>query len=311
VESPVPDFPNSISNEPPPLLKDILEGLLEGLYVADRERKIIYWNQAAERLTGYKAEEVLGKQCSDNFLMQVDCSGCLLCGGECPVSLTLKDGRPRREEVYFHHRSGHKIPVEIMVGPIRGRDSEVIGAVELFHDNSRQRAVRERAKALAKFAFLDPTSQVGNRRYLEQQLAQHLDEYSKRGIPFGIIMADLDEFKAINDTYGHAIGDAALVSVGKTLSNCFRASDAVGRWGGDEFMAILLGITKESLTRASEKFRSLVAQSTLRMDGRLIRVTVSVGGAIVDPGDSRESLMKRVDHHLYASKGAGRNRVSL
>jgi len=198
-----------------------------------------------------------------------------------------------------------------MVGPIRGRDSEVIGAVEPFHDNSRQRAVRERAKALAKFAFLDPTSQVGNRRYLEQQLAQHLDEYSKRGIPFGIIMADLDEFKAINDTYGHAIGDAALVSVGKTLSNCFRASDAVGRWGGDEFMAILLGITKESLTRASEKFRSLVAQSTLRMDGRLIRVTVSVGGAIVDPGDSRESLMKRVDHHLYASKGAGRNRVSL
>jgi diguanylate cyclase (GGDEF)-like protein len=198
-----------------------------------------------------------------------------------------------------------------MVSPILGRDSEVIGAVELFHDNSRQRAVRERAKELAKLAFLDPTSEVGNRRYLEQQLAQHLDEYSKRGVPFGIIMADLDEFKAINDTYGHAIGDAALVSVGKTLSNCFRASDVVGRWGGDEFVAILLGITKDSLTRASEKFRSLVAQSTLRMDGRLIRVTVSVGGAIVDPVDSRESLLKRVDHHLYASKRAGRNRVSL
>jgi len=309
--SPSPYSPTSITNELPALFKDILEGLLAGLYVTDQERRIIYWNQAAERLTGYKAEEVLGRQCSENFLTQGDCSGCLLCEGECPASRTLKDGRPRQEEVYFHHRSGRKIPVEAMVGPIRGRDAEVIGAVALFNENSRQRAVRERAKELAKLAFLDPTSQVGNRQYLEQHLSQYLDEYSKHGIPFGIIVADLDEFKAINDTYGHASGDAALVSVGKTLSNCFRASDVVGRWGGDEFMAILPGITRESLARASEKFRSLVAQSTLRMDGVLIRVTVSVGGAIVDPGDSRESLMKTADQYLYASKRAGRNRVSL
>ena len=104
MESPVPYSPTSISNEPPALFKDILEGLLDGLYVTDRERRIIYWNQAAERLTGYKAEEVLGKQCSDNFLMQADCSRCLLCEGECPVSRTLKDGRPSRAEVYFHHQ---------------------------------------------------------------------------------------------------------------------------------------------------------------------------------------------------------------
>jgi diguanylate cyclase (GGDEF)-like protein/PAS domain S-box-containing protein len=311
VESPVLYSPTSISNEPPALFKDILERFSDGLYVTDRERRITYWNQAAETLTGYKAEEVLGKQCSDNFLMHIDDSRCLLCTGDCPLNRTLEDGLPHRADVYLHHKSGHRVPVEVRVRPIWGGNGEVVGAVDVFSDNSRQRAVRERAKELAKLAFLDPTSQVGNRRYLEQQLAQHLDEYSKCGIPFGIIMADLDEFKAINDTYGHATGDAALVSVGKTLSNCFRASDVVGRWGGDEFMAILPGITKESLARACEKFRSLVAQSTVRMDGLLIRVTVSVGGAIVDPGDSRESLMKRADEHLYASKRAGRNRVSL
>jgi diguanylate cyclase (GGDEF)-like protein len=201
--------------------------------------------------------------------------------------------------------------VEVRVCAIRGREGEVIGAVEIFNDNSRQRAVRERAKELAKFAFLDPTSQVGNRRYLEQQLSQQLDQHSKWGTAFGIMLADLDEFKTINDTYGHVAGDAALVTVAKTLSNCFRASDVVGRWGGDEFLAILPGITREVLAKASEKFRTLVAQSTVPLEGSQLRVTISVGAAIVAPGDSPDSLLNRADQHLYTSKQSGRNRVSL
>jgi diguanylate cyclase (GGDEF)-like protein len=125
------------------------------------------------------------------------------------------------------------------------------------------------------------------------------------------MLADLDEFKHINDTYGHVAGDAALVTVAKTLSNCLRASDVVGRWGGDEFLAILPGITREILARASEKFRTLVAQSTVPVDGSEIRVTISVGAAMVAPGDTPESLLNRADQHLYASKHSGRNRVSL
>jgi len=125
------------------------------------------------------------------------------------------------------------------------------------------------------------------------------------------MLADVDEFKNINDTYGHIAGDAALVTVAKTLSNCLRASDVVGRWGGDEFMAILPGITREALAKASDKFRGLVAQSTVPVDGTQIRVTISVGAAIVAPGDSPESLLKRADQHLYTSKQSGRNRVSL
>jgi diguanylate cyclase (GGDEF)-like protein len=125
------------------------------------------------------------------------------------------------------------------------------------------------------------------------------------------MLADLDEFKTINDTYGHVAGDAALVTVAKTLSNCFRASDVVGRWGGDEFLAILPGITREVLAKASEKFRTLVAQSTVPLEGSQLRVTISVGAAIVAPGDSPDSLLNRADQHLYTSKQSGRNRVSL
>jgi two-component system cell cycle response regulator len=162
-----------------------------------------------------------------------------------------------------------------------------------------------------KFAFLDPASQVGNRRYLDQQLFQQLDQHSKYGTLFGILLVDLDEFKNINDTYGHVAGDAALVTVAKTLSNCLRASDVLGRWGGDEFLVILPGITKDILADTSERCRVLVARSTVPVEGSQIQVTISVGAAMNAPGDSAESLMNRADEHLYRSKQSGRNRVSL
>jgi len=303
--------PASCSNEPTNLFKHVLDNLLDGVYFTDRERRITYWNQAAEDLTGYTAQEILGRCCSDNFLMHVDDSGCLLCAGECPLSRTMEDGYPRRTEVYFHHKSGHRVPVEVRVCPIRNRDGEVVGAVEIFSDNSRQRAVRERAKELANLAFLDPTSQVGNRRYLEQQLAHQLNEHFKSGAPLGVMLADIDEFKSINDTCGHAAGDVALLTVARTLSNCLRASDVVGRWGGDEFLAILPGIAREGLAKASEKIRKLVAKSTVAVDGAQIGVTISLGATMAAPGDSPQSLLKRADQHLYASKQSGRNRVSL
>jgi diguanylate cyclase (GGDEF)-like protein/PAS domain S-box-containing protein len=311
MEAPVNFFPASSLTDPNNLFKNVLDNLLDGVYFTDRDRRITYWNHAAEDLTGYSGEEVMGKRCADNFLMHVDDSGCLLCEGDCPLSHTLEDGCPHRAEVYFHHKSGHRVPVEVRVCPIRGGNGEIVGAVEIFNDNSRQRAVRERAKELASLAFLDPTSQVGNRRYLEQQLSQQLDQHFKSGTQFGVMLADVDEFKHINDTHGHEAGDTALITVAKTLSNCLRASDVVGRWGGDEFLAILPGITEGALAKASEKLRRLVAQSTVALDGTQIRVTISVGAAMVAPGDSPQSLLKRADQQLYAAKQSGRNRVSL
>jgi len=304
-------LPPSLSDVSNSLFKQVLDNLLDGVYFADRERRITYWNAAAERLTGYSAEEVLGRRCADNLLMHVDDSGCLLCEAECPLSRTIADGRTHRADVFLHHKSGHRVPVEVRVCPIRGTNGEVVGAVEIFNDNSRQRAMRERAAELAKWAFLDSASQVANRRYLEHQLSQQLEEHSKCGIPFGVVLADLDQFKKINDTYGHVAGDAVLIAVAKTLSGCFRASDVVGRWGGDEFLAILPGISKEVVAKAAERCRTLVAQSGVTVHDSLIHVTISAGVAIVAPGDSTESLLIRADQHLYMSKQAGRNRVSF
>jgi diguanylate cyclase (GGDEF)-like protein/PAS domain S-box-containing protein len=304
--------PGSSSDKNNRLFRQVMDSLVDGVYFTDRQRRITYWNQAAENLSGYLAEEVVGKACDDKFLTSVDGSGCLLCGGACPLRRSLEDGRPHRAEVYLHHKSGHKVPVEVRVSPIQDKNGEIVGAVEIFNDNSRHRALRDRAKELAKLAFLDPASHVGNRRYLEQQLSQQLNYFYKSGTLFGIILADLDQLKKINDTYGHVSGNAALVSVARTLSSCLRASDVVGRWGGDEFLAILPGISRKTLATTAEKCRALVAQSTVAVEsGQQVPVSVSVGAAMVAPGDSPDSLFKRADERLYASKQSGRNRVSL
>ena len=309
--SPVPSSPVSSSDEMNSFFKRILDNLVDGVYLTDLQRRITYWNKAAEDLTGYSAEEVVGKYCADNILMHVNDSGRVLGSGERILNRTIADARPRRAEVYLHHKRGHRIPVEVHVCPVPGRDGKVVGAVEIFNDNSRERAVRHRARELTKLAFLDPGTQVANRRYLDQHLFQQLDQHSKGGTPFGIMLADLDEFKNINDTYGHVAGDAALVAVVKTLSGCLRASDVLGRWGGDEFLVILPGITKNILADTSERCRAQVAQSTVPVEGSQIQVTISVGAAMVASGDSVESLLSRADRHLHSSKQSGRNRVSL
>lgn len=305
-------FSAKLDGSPENLFKQVLDNLLDGVYFADRERRITYWNAAAERLTGYSAEEVVGKRCADDLLMHVDDAGCLLCDGDCPLSRTIADGRTHRADIFLHHKNGHRVPVEVRVCPIQAPDGQVVGAVEIFNDNSRERAMRERAADLARWAFLDPLSQLPNRRYLEDHLAQQLVRYSQGGMRFGVLLADVDEFKKINDSYGHIAGDAALVAVAKTLSNCLRTSDVLGRWGGDEFLALVPGLASEqALVGAAERCRNLVARAPIPVNGSPVQVTISVGAAIVAPGDTPQEIVSKADKRLYESKQAGRNRVSL
>jgi diguanylate cyclase (GGDEF)-like protein len=223
--------------------------------------------------------------------MHVDETGRPFCTGECPLSRTMADGRPRRAELYLRHKQGHSVPVKVRVCPVPGKDGEIVGAVEVFNDNSRQRALRERARDLVKLAFLDSITQVASRCFLGHQLIQQLDQHSKCSTPFGIMLADVDEFKKVNDTYGHVNGNAAWVTMVKTLSGCLRASDVLGRWGGDEFLVILPDITKDILVETSERCRVLVANSTVPVEGSQIQLTISVGAAMDTLGDTPESLV--------------------
>jgi two-component system cell cycle response regulator len=116
--------------------KDLVDNMCDGLYLVDRDIKISFWNNAAERITGFMAQEVIGSHCFDNILIHVDDKGHKLCQGGCPLATTMEDGGPREAEVYLHHKDGHRVPVSVRSTPWRNATGEVIGGIEIFTDLS-------------------------------------------------------------------------------------------------------------------------------------------------------------------------------
>lgn len=292
--------------------KNLLDNLYDGVYFLDAARRITYWNKGAERLTGYRAGEVIDCYCRNDILMHVDETGNKLCETDlCPALKTLKDGRLREDEVYLRHKRGHRVPVSIRVAPILGPDGLVVGAVEIFSDNTSKVRTREAIQELQRIALLDPLTQVGNRRYAELNLRARLAEQDRYGRPFGILFIDLDNFKAVNDGYGHGVGDDVLKMTAMTLRNSLRPFDLMCRWGGEEFLGIIVNVDSGRLRSVGEKLRAMAEQSSLTFEAQTIRVTVSIGATAALPADSEDALVKRADELMYLSKQAGRNRVTV
>ncbi len=288
---------------------DILNSLHEGLYVLDRQRRIVFWNHGAESITGFDSQEVIGKCCADNILIHVDEAGTSLCGGFCPVAQTMDDGQFREAEVFLHHKQGHRIPVAVRVTPLRNTDDDIIGAVEIFADNSSHREERFRLAELEKMALVDGLTQLPNRRYMEQLALSRLAEFERAGWNFGVLMLDLDHFKKVNDTHGHNAGDQTLRTVAKTISHVSRPYDVVGRWGGEEFLALVPNVKIHNLRRVAERYRALVARSQVDCNQKKLYITASLGGTMVQPGDDLNSLVDRADRNLYQAKEQGRDRT--
>ena len=292
-------------------LADVLENLHDGLYCTDTHRVITFWNHAAERITGYTAAEVLGRSCAANILVHVDTDGRSLCRGLCPLAMTMADSVGREAEVFLRHKDGHRVPVLVRTGPLKDRQGQVVGGIELFTDLSNILANNSRVRELEQLALLDNLTQLANRTYLLREIEARFEEMRRYGIPFGLLFMDIDFFKRFNDTYGHDVGDEVLKLVANTFVANSRAFDVYGRWGGEEFVGVIRSIDAEDLAALGNRMRVLVNQSFLMHDEARLGVSISLGATVAKPDDTAESLIKRADQLLYRSKKEGRNRLTL
>ena len=290
--------------------RELLDYLADGVYFTDTERRITFWNRAAERLTGYSSAEVIGTRCMDNILMHVDSAGHELCKIACPLSGTLQDGNPREAEVFLHHKDGHRLPIRVRVAAMKDGEGAIIGAVEVFGDNSTHMQMSQRLAQMERLALLDSLTGLGNRRYLESIVHSRLEELHRNGWHFGVLFADIDNFKFVNDKYGHDVGDQVLKMVGRTLDGSSRYFDVIGRWGGEEFVAVIANAEEKELAEIGERMRAMVEHSMLNVPEYLF-VTVSIGGAQALGEDTIESLLRRADEKLYQAKKEGKNRVCI
>lgn len=288
--------------------RQVLDSVGEGVYVTDRERTILYWNPAAEQITGYAASAVVGTRCCDNVLVHTDSDGKCPCTGDCPLSYTIADGAPRTAEVFLRHRDGYRVSAKVGIRALRSEAGEVIGAVETFHDISEKVSALEQVKELRNLVYLDPLTAIANRRFLMETVLSRAEEQERFGWTFGVIMMDIDLFKNVNDDYGHLVGDSVLQMVARTLRGATRSFDLVGRWGGEEFLGIIANADRDILLAISERYRKLVETSYLSLGDDQIRVTISAGGALIGPGEKASVLIDLADQMLYQAKSLGRNR---
>lgn len=291
--------------------KTLLDNLHDGVYFVDRHRRITYWNKAAERISGFSAAEVLGSCCSDNLLNHADAAGCQLCQGACPLAHTLVDGQLREADVFLHHKAGHRLPVNVRIAPIHDKAGEIVGAVEWFCDGSLKHEILCELDQLQRDTLMDPLTGVGNRRYARSEFDRRLREHINFGIPLGLLFVDIDRFKAVNDTYGHDVGDRMLTLVARSISSALRGADRVCRWGGEEFLAYVPGVGPTAFRGIAERIRSLVAAASLDVDGSPVHATVSVGGCFARNTDTLDSLVARADGLMYQGKERGRNIIVI
>ena len=293
--------------------KEIIDHLYDGVYLVDRGRVITYWNKGAERITGYSGSDVIGRSCRDNLLNHVTANGDKLCQGQCPLAACMEDGEPREADVFLHHADGHRVPVLVRAAPMKDAEGNIVGAVETFTGDLGTMTVRRELHQLRRSVHTDHLTEIGNRAFIEGRVRAALGELKYRTeATMGLLFMDIDHFKGCNDAYGHEVGDKVLHMVAATLRHNMRKSDVIGRWGGEEFLALLYDVESvEHLKSIAEKLRTLVECSSLDLPDTSLAVTVSVGATLLLPSDTVYSLIDRADQLLYKSKRDGRNQVCV
>jgi len=179
---------------------------------------------------------------------------------------------------------------------------ELSGALET------ERSLRE---VMAKTAMTDVLTGILNRRGILDNFEKEIAKCQRFARPLAVLMIDIDLFKAINDTYGHASGDLAIQTVALTLQTTLRNTDELGRFGGEEFLVVLSDLQRDGAISAAERFREHVNNIELMLADRRVRITVSVGISFYRDADDSNTLLERADKALYIAKANGRNRVEI
>jgi diguanylate cyclase (GGDEF)-like protein/PAS domain S-box-containing protein len=292
------------------LLRATLSALDEGVVVYQRDRGVVDANEAATAILGLPRDELLGLAPDAASFKCVRDDGSPWAPDLLPVAATFASGMGHsRIVVGFRRDDGQQQWLSCSTAPLR----DVAGAVEYvvttFTDVTAERAA---AELMAWRALHDELTGLANRSLLYDRLEGSLATAGRDDrSPYAVLFCDLDGFKAVNDRFGHSVGDALLVSAADRLAAVMREGDMVARWGGDEFVVLAAGLEGAALLEFAERLRDAIAAPfELRGDDRnliTVRVTLSVGVAMA--GTSAPTVLRLADLALYEAKRRGRNRV--
>ncbi|OYU00378.1 MAG: hypothetical protein CFE40_03495 [Burkholderiales bacterium PBB1] len=285
-----------------------LQSIGDGVVTTDEQGRITYMNPVAEQLVGRRLDEARGLAFSAVVHMFDDIAGAPLLS---PIENCLYGKRVAGvpQSAVLRDRHGKEYGVQNSVAPILGKNGMLIGAVMVFQDVSEARALSQR---LAYLAHHDSLTDLPNRVLFQDRVHQACQFALRHRTRFAVIFMDLDHFKHVNDSLGHAVGDELLKKVSQRLTSTLRGSDTVCRLGGDEFVMLLSDIGgPEDVGEVAKKILREVGVPCV-LEGTEVNVGISLGIAVFpSDGDDPETLMKHADAAMYRSKREGRNRYQF
>ena len=268
------------------------------IYVRDRNNHVTVWNDAAAQMYGWSREEVLGK----------------------PLLIVPDEGRPQSDNLRKRVLSGEKIvqaelrrqrrdgtllEISSTMAPLHDSEGKIYGYLAIVADITERKAAEQRIEFLAHH---DALTRLPNRMLVQDRFRQAIASAERNGSKVAIVFLDLDNFKSINDTLGHSIGDALLQEIASRLNECVRNTDTISRQGGDEFLIVLRDLPDiEATAPIIGKIKEQL-QGPFCIDGNDLATSVSIGVAVYpQDGEDFDTLLKRADMAMYQAKEAGRN----
>jgi diguanylate cyclase (GGDEF)-like protein/PAS domain S-box-containing protein len=299
-------------------LKDIIEFLPEAILVIDQEHRVIAWNKAMEKMTGVSKGDILGR---GNYTYSLP-----FYGKRRPMLIDLIDNQDDEIMKRYHYlnKRGEVLYAEGMApclnkgkgaflwgaaSPLYDANGNVVGAIEAVRDITEHHRMKEQLQYLATH---DSLTNLPNRYSLQENVKRAVAK-AKRGKKSALLFIDIDNFKLVNDTLGHAAGDELLIVLAKILGKNLREGDILARLGGDEFAVLLDDVTVEEAGAIGEELRLAVnAQEPclIKQNTCFSYLTISIGIVMVDGDMDFEELLSHADIALYSAKEKGRNKVS-
>ncbi|MEM7763331.1 MAG: EAL domain-containing protein [Pseudomonadota bacterium] len=283
-----------------------LKSIGDGVITTDADGCVEYLNPVAEELTGFSLRALSGEPVGELVTLVHEHSREML---DNPILQALQEGRVVNSStpVMLIDRSGGEMPVQISAAPIREGSGHIIGAVMVFHDVSNADRL---SRKLSYQATHDALTGFVNRHEFDSVLGRAITQRRQHD-GGALLYIDLDQFKVVNDTFGHTAGDELIRQIAQSLQTCVPPTDVIARLGGDEFAVLLGHADEQEALRIAESIRATIEQHRFEWQGAAHSLSASIGAVMLESEQSVGSVMSAADVACFAAKDLGRNKVHV
>lgn len=295
----------------PDVFAAVVDRIETGVYAIDIHQKIVYWNYGAEKITGFLSQDMLGRTCGSNVVVEEAGHNTAVCAHQCPLESSGGEHSRREVVTYLRHRAGHVVWVRLWTMVVKNRAGEIVGAVKVFSERVQAPELAADGRILPQAANVDLESGLPSRLAAETLLREQIELVGRQPVPCGLILVRLDTLEEFERGHGREAGGAVLHEVARTLRGMMRRSDFLGRWNAGSFLAVLPGCGMVPLELVGARMKRSAGRVAISWWGDRLSVKVSAVVTLVEAGDSVEGIEQRLgaaedlDLSLAESDGEG------